>query len=98
MLRFEYLAVYDSDSPEDGDAPLIDNEIMKASGRFRDDLRGDVLAADSKATADALLTKTNRAAARTIVVKTTLEAGTPDEATQRCALLHRLNATLLRCT
>ena len=98
MLRFDYVVNYGSDSPEDGDAPLTDNELMKVLGRFRDGQRGDVLATDPKDTADALLTKTNRAAARTIVVKTTLEAGTPDEATQRCALLHRLNATLLRCT
>ena len=98
MLRFEYLVDYDSDWPEDGDAQLTDNEVMKALGRFRRNLRGDGLAADPKASADALLTKTNQAAARTIVVKTTLDAGTVDEAVQRCAPLHHLKATLLRCT
>jgi hypothetical protein len=98
MLRFEHLVDYDCDSPEDADAPLTDNEAMKALGRFRGDLHGDILAANPKATTEALLTKSNRTAARTIAVKTTLDAGTLDEAVQRWALRHRLNANLLRCT
>jgi len=98
LLRFDYVVNYGSDSPEDGDAPLTDNELMKVLGRFRDGQRGDVLATDPKDTADALLTKTNRALARTLVVKTTSGTGTVDEALHRCALRHQLKATSLRCT
>ena len=98
MLRFEYFVHYDTDSPQVGDNPLTDDEVVKALGRFRDDLRREVLAADPKAAADTLLSKTNRATTRTVVVKTTLDAGTVDEAVQRCALRHHLKTTLLACT
>jgi len=98
MLRFEYFVRYDRDSPEDGDDPLTDDEMIVVLGRFRDDIRRDVLAADPKATADALMSKTNRAGTRMIEVKTTLDAPTVDEAVQRCALRHQLQATLLRCS
>jgi len=97
VLRFEYLVGYESDAPKDGDALLTDNEVMKALGGFRGNLHGDVLGADPLVTANALLTKTNRAAARTILVKATLDDGKLDEAVRRCALWYRLNATLLRC-
>jgi hypothetical protein len=97
MLRFQYLVHYDSDAPQENDDPLTDDEVVDALSRFWDDLRCDVVAADPNATVNPQLAKSNRATTRSVVVKTTLDAGTIDEAVQRCALRHHLKAALLAC-
>ena len=97
MLRFQYLVHYDSDAPQENRDPLTDDEVVDALERFLDDLRRDVVTADPNATVNPQLTKSSRATTRSVVVKSTLDAGTVDEAVQRCALRHHLKAALLTC-
>ena len=98
MLWFKYLVSYDTDSSQAGNDPSTHEEVVKALGIFRDDLRFDVSATDQMATAGALLSKTTRTTTRTIIVKAGLGAGTPCDAVQRCATRRHLNAALLTCS
>jgi len=96
VLRFEYFVQYDHYSPENNDDPVTDEEVVAALSKFRDGLRGIAIAADPDTTVENF--PMPQPTAEWVFVTTNLQAGTVDEAVQRCARHHHLKAALLGCT
>ena len=97
-MRFEYLVQYDHFSPEASDDPVTDDAVVAALRKFRDELRGIVVAADSDARVDVVPLPPNRPIAKRILLSTDIGAGTVDESVQRCSRDHHLKAALLTCS
>jgi len=96
MLRFEYFVEYDYDAPEDSDATVTDEVVIASLNKFREGLRSIAIAAGPDTTVETVAMP--QPTAKWVFVSTSLDAGTVDEAVQRCARHYHLKAALLGCT
>lgn len=96
MLRFEYFVEYDYGAPEENDDPVTDEVVIASLSKFRDGLRSIAIAAGPETTVETV--PMPQPTAKWVFVNTNLDAGTVDEAVQRCARHFHLKAALLGCT
>lgn len=94
MIRIDYVVRYNDKRCSTGGRQVAATRVLELLGRFRDSLRRVAVAADPTAdvTAVPLLVQPIR---NWVIVETSLDPLTIEDAVQQCARRHDLVATLL---